>query len=215
MNLETTTLSFLLADDHHIVRQGIRFILSDLLDSSTILEASNLQGIKDTLSNNEVDIAIMDAQYPDGNCLSILPELRELYPKLKILIFSSFEESNHALKFLVAGANGFLNKLSNEHEIEEALQSMIEKGEYTSPLTRTLMNMSQHSPNLQNPLNALSDRELQIAELLAKGYGNLEIANELSLKQNTISTFKKRIMEKLGLNSLVELIELVKTHQFI
>lgn len=215
MNLATTTLSFLLADDHHIVRQGIRFILSDLLDSSTILEASNLQGIKDTLSNNEVDIAIMDAQYPDGNCLSILPELRELYPKLKILIFSSFEESNHALKFLVAGANGFLNKLSNEHEIEEALQSMIEKGEYTSPLTRTLMNMSQHSPNLQNPLNILSNRELQIAELLAKGYGNLEIANELSLKQNTISTFKKRIMEKLGLNSLVELIELVKTHQFI
>lgn len=215
MNLETTTLTFLLADDHHIVRQGIRFILSDLLHSSTILEASNLQGIKDTLLNNEVDIAIMDAQYPDGNCLSILPELRELYPKLKILIFSSFEESNHALKFLVAGANGFLNKLSNEHEIEEALQSMIEKGEYTSPLTRTLMNMSQHSPNLQNPLNALSDRELQIAELLAKGYGNLEIANELSLKQNTISTFKKRIMEKLGLNSLVELIELVKTHQFI
>lgn len=215
MNLETTTLTFLLADDHHIVRQGIRFLLSDLVDSYTILEASNLKGIKDTLANYEVDIAIMDAQYPDGNCLSILPELRQLYPKLKMLIFSSFEESDHSLKFIEAGANGFLNKLSSENEIEQAIQSMIEKGEYTSALTRTLMNMSQHNPNLQNPLNKLSARELQIAELLAKGYGNLEIANELSLKQNTISTFKKRIMEKLGLNSLVELIQLVKTHQFL
>lgn len=215
MNLETTTLTFLLADDHHIVRQGIRFLLSDLVDSYTILEASNLKGIKDTLANNEVDIAIMDAQYPDGNCLSILPELRQLYPELKMLIFSSFEESDHSLKFIEAGANGFLNKLSSENEIEQAIQSMIEKGEYTSALTRTLMNMSQHNPNLQNPLNKLSARELQIAELLAKGYGNLEIANELSLKQNTISTFKKRIMEKLGLNSLVELIQLVKTHQFL
>lgn len=215
MNLNTTTLNFLLADDHHIVRQGIRFILSDLLDSYTVLEASNLKEIKDTLSQNAVDIAIMDAQYPDGNCLSILPEIRELYPNLKILIFSSFEESDHSLKFLEAGANGFLNKLSNESEIEEAIQSMLEKGEYIAPLTRTLMNLSQHNPNLLNPLNQLSSRELQIAELLAKGYGNLEISNELALKQNTISTFKKRIMEKLGLNSLVELVELVKTHQIL
>ncbi|MHA6726533.1 response regulator [Chryseobacterium sp. A301] len=215
MNLNTTTLNFLLADDHHIVRQGIRFILSDLLDSYTVLEASNLKEIKNTLSHNVVDIAIMDAQYPDGNCLTILPEIREQYPNLKILIFSSFEESDHSLKFLEAGANGFLNKLSNESEIEEAIQNMLEKGEYIAPLTRTLMNLSQHNPNLLNPLNQLSSRELQIAELLAKGYGNLEISNELALKQNTISTFKKRIMEKLGLNSLVELVELVKTHQIL
>ncbi|MHA6696597.1 response regulator [Chryseobacterium sp. A321] len=215
MNLNTTTLNFLLADDHHIVRQGIRFILSDLLDSFTVLEASNLKEIKNTLSHNVVDIAIMDAQYPDGNCLTILPEIREQYPNLKILIFSSFEESDHSLKFLEAGANGFLNKLSNESEIEEAIQNMLKKGEYIAPLTRTLMNLSQHNPNLLNPLNQLSSRELQIAELLAKGYGNLEISNELALKQNTISTFKKRIMEKLGLNSLVELVELVKTHQIL
>ncbi len=206
-------VNFLLADDHQIVRQGIRFVIDDVVKSYSIQESSSLGTIEQQLKAQKFDIAILDAQYPDGNCLTILPTIRERYPDLKILIFSSFEESDHSLKFLEAGANGYLNKLASQIEIQQAILSMIEKGEFVPPLTRTLMSLSQHNPNLLNPLNQLSARELQIAELLAKGYGNLEISNKLALKQNTISTFKKRIMEKLGLISLVELIELVKTHQ--
>ncbi len=114
-----------------------------------------------------------------------------------------------------AGANGFLSKLSEESEIRQAISELMEKGEYYSPLTQKLLKISAHNPDILNPLNQLSERELQIAVLYSKGYGNLEIANSLSLKQNTVSTFKKRIFEKLDIESLIDLINLMEIHHNI
>lgn len=208
----TENLTFLLADDHLIVRQGMQFTLEDLFEKPQIFHASTIPKIIERLAKNTVDVLILDAQFPSGVSLSHIPEIRKMQPNIKILIFTSFEEEHFSLKFIEAGANGFLSKLSEEHEIKHALLQLIEKGYYYPILTKKLLEFSKNSPNLINPLNQLSDRELEIAKLYAKGYGNLEIANELALKQNTVSTFKKRIFEKLNIETVVDLVDLMKIH---
>lgn len=215
MNTSGNSIKFLLADDHNIVRQGIGFIVEELVEDCEIYHASSIQQIRRQIEQNQIDIAILDAQFPDGNSHSLIQEIKKLQPEIKILIFSSFEEENYSLKFINAGADGFLNKLSEETEIKKAIQEIIEKGEYYPAFTQKILELSFKNPDLLNPLNQLSEREIQIAELYVKGYGNLEIANALSLKQNTISTFKKRIFEKLNIKNLVDLIDLMKIHHHL
>ncbi len=212
MELQNKKISFLLGDDHNIVRQGIAIVVEEVFPNAEIHHASSLQQVINELKSKPVDIAIMDAQFPDGNSLSILPEIKSLNPDIKILIFTGSEENLHALKFINAGANGFLSKLSEEEEIREAITSIVEKGKYISATTQNLLIQSAQNRTLINPLYNLTDRELQIAELYAEGYGNLEIANNLNIKQNTVSTIKKNIFDKLKIENLVELIELIKTH---
>lgn len=207
------SLKFLLADDHMIVRQGMQLIIEDLVENFEIQTASSLSQIREQIKLHSFDIAILDAQLQDGNCISVIPEFKQLQPDVKIMVFTSFEEENYSLKFIEAGADGFLSKLSEEAEIQNAVSEMIINGSYFPPFTRKLMEISSHDRNLLNPLNRLSERELQIAVLYAKGAGNLEIANTLDLKQNTVSTFKKRIFEKLKVETLVELVELMRIHQ--
>ena len=212
---DSKSFNILLADDHMIVRQGMQLIIEDLVENASIYTASSLVQIREQINLHRFDIAILDAQLQDGNCLSILPEFKRLQPDVKIMVFTSFEEENYALKFIHAGADGFLSKLSEEAEIQTAVSELIENGTYFSAFTKKLLAVSSLNQNLLNPLNQLTDRELQIAELYAKGAGNLEIANALDLKQNTVSTFKKRIFKKLKINSLVELIELMRIHHSI
>lgn len=102
--------------------------------------------------------------------------------------------------------------MSEEDEIKSALLKLHNTGKYLSSETQNLLINSLHHPNLVNPLSSLSERELQIAEMYAKGFGNLEIANSLNIKQNTVSTMKKRIFDKLEIQNIVEFLELMKTY---
>ena len=208
-NKETT---FLLADDHSIVRQGIEIIISDMIPDAKIYHASSLQKVMELVKSEEIEIAIMDAHFPDGNSLHILSEMKTANPDLKILIFSGLEEDLHALKFIKAGANGYLSKLSEEDEVSGAILHFIQKGEYFSAISRNLLVQLVSNPDLLNPLARLTKRELQIAEMYAEGLGNLEISNQLDIRQNTVSTIKKNIFEKLKIENIVELIDLIKTH---
>lgn len=205
-------ITFLLADDHSLIRQGLLFVIEDISPGSKIFQASNLQQALESVKTNEIDIAIIDAHFPDGNSLTILPEIKKIRPEIKILIFTGIDESTQSLKYINAGANGFLSKMSEEDEIENALQKMLQYGEYISPLTQSLLLNSLRNPKGINPLSRLTEREFQIAGLYAEGFGNLEIANKLDVKQNTISTIKKRMFEKLEIENIVELIELIKNN---
>lgn len=209
------SIKFLLGDDHNIVRQGLQFVIEDVVENAEIIHSSSLEQILAQVQSNSYDIAILDAQFPDGNSLSIVAEIKQIQPEIKILIFTSFEEENYSLKFINEGADGFLNKLSEEAEIQNAIQEMIEKGKSFPPFTQKMLQLSDHQVALLNPLNQLTERELEIAVLYAKGFGNLEIANSLSVRQNTVSTFKKRIFDKLKVETLVDLIDLVRTHHDI
>ena len=206
------SIKFLLGDDHHIVRQGLQFIIADIVENPEIIHASSLEQILDQIKSNPFEIAILDAQFPDGNSLSIISEIKKLQPEIKILIFTSFEEENYSLKFINEGADGFLNKLSEESEIQNAIQEIIESGSSFPPYTKKVLQLSDEHIALLNPLNQLTERELEVAILYADGLGNLEISNKLSLRQNTVSTFKKRIFEKLKVSTLVDLIDLIRTH---
>ena len=213
MNQENNKkISFLLADDHSLIRQGIFFMLEDIDLEKEIFQASNLQQTLEIIKSKTIDIAVIDAHFPDGNSLSIIPEIKKISPDTKILIFTGIDESTQSLKYLNAGANGFLSKMSEEKEIENALKRMCEDGEYISAVTKALLLDSLQDRRLINPLFRLTERELQVAEMYAEGLGNLEIANQLDVKQNTVSTLKRRIFEKLKIDNIVELIDLVKTH---
>lgn len=210
---KNTRMKILLADDHQIVRQGMQLILEEQIENAEIFHASNIEQILEFVKNDVYDVAILDAQFPDGNSISVIPEIKRIQPGIRILIFSSFEEETHSLKYIHAGADGFLSKISDEEEIQHAVRQIIENGNYFPPKTQKLMEMSVRDPKIFNPIKSLSERELQIAELYRRGYGNIEIAAELGLKQNTVSTFKKRILEKLNLDNLIDLIEFMKIHQ--
>ncbi|MDF2932280.1 MAG: DNA-binding response regulator [Chryseobacterium sp.] len=211
--LDQKTVTFLLADDHSLIRQGLLFLLEEISPDSQVLQASSLQQVLETLKINKIDIAIIDAHFPDGNSLAILPEIKKIRPEIKILIFTGIDEHTQSLKFINAGAHGFLSKMSEEEEIENAIRKMLQHGEYISQATQSLLLSSLRDPKAANPLLSLTERELQVAELYAKGLGNLEIANQLDVKQNTISTIKKRLFDKLNIQNIVELIELIKNRQ--
>lgn len=211
--LENREIVFLLADDHSIVRQGMEIIISDLVPEATIYHTSSLKQIAELVESKGIEMAVIDAHFPDGNSLSIISQVKSINPDIKILIFTGLEEELYALKFIKAGANGYLSKLSEEEEVRDAVLDFIQKGEYFSAVSRGLMVQMVQNPDLINPLSRLTKRELQIAEMYADGYGNLEIANHLDIKQNTVSTIKKNIFDKLKIENLVELIELIKTHK--
>lgn len=213
MSNQDKKVTFLLADDHSLIRQGLEFIIEDTGIDYDILQASNLKNVLETITENPIDIAIFDAHFPDGNSLTILPEVRKIRPEIKILIYSGVDEQTQSLKFINAGANGFLSKLSEEEDIKIAIQKIHENGEYISATTQALLMNSVRNPSLMNPLLQLTEREFQIAEMYAKGLGNLEIANQLDIKQNTVSTLKKRIFDKLHIDNILELVDLIKNHQ--
>ncbi|MDQ1097290.1 MULTISPECIES: response regulator [Chryseobacterium] len=205
-------ITFLLADDHSLIRQGILFILEEIASDFNVHQASTLQQITETVKNHPIDIAVIDVCFPDGNFLPVLPEVKKIRPDIKILIYTGTDEHRQSLKFINAGADGFLSKMSEEEEVKEAVLKMITCGEYISQDTQRLLMNSLRHPDLIDPLLCLTEREKEIAEMYASGYGNLEIANLLDVKQNTVSTMKKRIFDKLKIDNLVELIEMVRHH---
>ncbi|GAA4158881.1 response regulator [Chryseobacterium ginsenosidimutans] len=210
--LDKKSINFLLADDHSLIRQGIVFVLEEIGFDYEVFHASNLQQTLEAVKNHSIDIAVIDAHFPDGNSLTILSEIKEIRPEIKILIFTGIDENIHSLKYINAGANGFLSKMNEEDEIEQAILKIKNDGEYISPVTQALLMNSLHNGKQIDPLSSLTERELQIARMYAEGYGNLEIAGKLDVKQNTVSTVKKRIFNKLKIENIVELIELIKNY---
>lgn len=201
-------ISFLVADDHTVVRQGISLIIGELYHGSKIFQVGDCKSVLEVLRVNPIDVLILDINFPDGNSLSIVPQARKLHPNIKILIFSAFDESVYALRFFNAGANGYLSKLSQEDEIKIAIKTLIHEGKFMSPDTKEKILDSYLLGKKVNPLEYLSSREIEISKLLVKGSGNLEISNELNIQKSTVSTYKKRIFEKLQIDNLAELIEI-------
>ncbi len=201
-------ISFLVADDHTVVRQGLSMIIKEIYTHATVFQVENFVSILEVLKHNPIDVLILDINFPDGNSITLIPEVKKLRPEVKIMIFSAFDETVHALRFFNAGANGYLNKLSEEDEIKLAISTLVAEGKYISDITKEKILNSYLLGKKMNPIEHLSGREIEIARLLVKGYGNLEISNALDIQKTTVSTYKKRIFEKLQIDNLAALIEL-------
>jgi len=201
----------LIVDDHFIVRSGMSLLLENEIDNVQIFGANDFQEAVAECGKVKFDLVILDINLPGGKKCYMIDDLRELQNDLKILMFSAHEEEIYAFRYIQAGANGYLNKLSDSDTIVKAVKTVLEGGKYISlDIMETFIAFSQKKKENNNPLEGLTHREFEIAELLAKGYGNLEIANELDIKMTTVSTHKLNIFKKTHITNIIELSELFK-----
>ncbi|ACU07229.1 DNA-binding response regulator, LuxR family [Flavobacteriaceae bacterium 3519-10] len=203
----------IVADDHGIVRMGLLQTVKRLLPDAIITEVEDFKSLYKVISKEELDLAIMDVNMPNGTVQEAIDYIRNHQPKLKILIFSSQDEELYALRYLKMGAGGYLSKQSSSSVIETALTSMLTTGRYASEAVKEAMFFESVSGNTKtSPVEILSDRELQIANKLAEGLPLKEISNQLNLHSSTISTYKNRLFEKLKIKSIPELVEILRLY---
>jgi len=202
----------LLADDHSVVRHGIAMILKESYEDLTILHASDFDQAMAFLKTHSVSLVVLDISIPEGKGVQMIELIKAIQPEIKILVFSAYEEDLYAMRYLKAGADGYLNKLSSETEFRTAFKAMIEDGTYMSEAIKNKIINASLNKKSDNPLDILSNREIEIARLLVKGEGNLEIANKLNLQNSTVSTYKNRIFEKLSINNTVALVSLLQAY---
>lgn len=212
MDPKTKDYSFLVADDHKIITQSLSFIIKSIFKDSKIEQVNKLGEVMKSLLANSFHMIILDISFPDGNTLQIIPTIRNLYPDLKILIFSGQEEELYALRYLNAGADGFVSKLATEDIIQNAILSVVNTGKYISPIIQQKITDTFFNKCSKNPLEQLSDRELEIANFMVEGFTNTQISERLSLQKSTVSTYKNRIFEKLTITNLSDLIALFQLH---
>ncbi len=201
----------LLVDDHIVIQFAIARIIEDFLPGAKITSIEDFSQTIDILKKEYFELIILDIDIPNGIGTEMISVIRSISPDVKILMFSALSEKRYAMRFIHAGANGYLHKHSSKEEIEEAITEVINGDTYVSrSVTKHFLQESslQHGKPLKNPLNSLSNRELEIARLIAKGNGNLEIVNILDLKKSTVSTHKMRIFKKLDISNVTELIEI-------
>ncbi|MZH13901.1 MAG: response regulator transcription factor [Nitrospinae bacterium] len=203
---KSSSIKILIADDHEIVRQGLKTILSENSDLEVVAEAANGNEVIKIVQNSEVDLVLLDFDMPEKNGLDTLIELRASYPKLPIIILSIFPEDHYGTRFLKAGASGYLGKASASELLVEAVRKVANGGKYISPeLTEKLVtDLNKDSEKPAHEL--LTDREFQVFRGLASGKKIKEIADELCLSINTISTYRSRILQKMDFESNAELI---------
>lgn len=198
----------LIVDDHLVVRTGVSIILEESFKDAELFTTENFPETVAFLTQNEVDLIILDINIPGGKNKEMISDIKELQPEVKILIFSVYEEATHAFPYIIAGANGYLNKLSDKEKIILAVDTILKTGNYLSAeFVSTIINASINKLSI-NPIDKLSKRELEITELLVEGNGNLEIANKLDIQMTTVSTHKNKIFSKLNVKNIVELITL-------
>jgi len=208
-SMETNKRKVLIIDDHSIVRQGVYLLIRKHFTNTDIFEASTLSDGKAIIKKEKIDFIILDINFPEGNSLNFVENLAIEYgDSIKILIFSALEETIYAFNFIKAGAHGYLSKLSEQEEIVRAFSKFFESGKYLSDelKERLLDNMIRKSN--ASPIEMLSSRELEIARLLVAGLSNNEIASKLYIHKSTVSTYKTRIFEKLGINNIPALLNL-------
>ena len=200
----------LIVDDHLVVTTGVSLILEGNFNDLTIFTAKNFPETISFVKENKVDLIILDINIPGGRNREMIQDIRAFLPDVKILIFSAYSDDDYACQYIIAGANGYLNKLSSEETIVLAIDSILKKGSYFTPDIINKIVSANINKTAINPLDNLSKRELEISELLLSGDGNIEIANKLNIQMSTVSTYKSRIFEKLNVRNLVELITIFK-----
>jgi two-component system invasion response regulator UvrY len=198
-------LKILLADDHAVVRQGIRQIIGMRYPQATFGEASSLRELRDMLDKDPWDILILDLAFPEGNGLEILKQVKSEHSNLPVLVLSMYPEDQYAVRTIRAGASGYLSKEGAPEELVKAIQTIISGGEYiSSAVAEQLVNYARNADD-QPPHKYLSDREYQVLCLIASGKELKEISQELSLSAKTVSTYRTRLLQKMKMKTNAEL----------
>ena len=201
-----SSIKVLVADDHEIVRQGLKTIISEHSDLSIAGEAENGNQVLKIVKKTKVDVVLLDFDMPEKNGLDTLVELKALYPKLPVMILSIFPEDHYGTRFLKAGASGYLQKSSATNQLIDAIRKVFNGGKYISSALTDKLVTGLNKDKEQFLHESLTDREFQVFRLLATGKKLKEIADELCLSINTISTYRSRILQKMDLKSNADVI---------
>jgi DNA-binding NarL/FixJ family response regulator len=200
-------IKVLIADDHAILRRGLKEILARELNDSVFGEAEDAQEVLARTQSLEWDLLILDISMPGRSGLDVLRDLRTLRPKLPVLVLSMHSEAQYGKRILRAGAAGFMNKASAPEELIKAVQRVLAGGRYVSPMLAERLALHLNDEVQRDVQETLSDREFEVLRMIALGKTIGQIAEELHLSVSTVSTYRARILEKMELTTNAEVMQ--------
>lgn len=200
-------IQVLICDDHMIVRRGIRQSLAEAADIAVVAEAADGPSALQRLRQGGIDVMLLDIALPGRDGLDVLRQARDEHPRLPVLILSTYPDRQYAVRSLKLGASGYLHKSADSEQITAAVRRVAGGQRFVTPAVAELLAAAiGHAGEGERPLHELlSHRELQVFERLAQGRSVGEIAKDLSLSSNTVSTYRARILDKTGTRNDVEL----------
>jgi two-component system invasion response regulator UvrY len=199
-------IRILIADDHALIRKGLKQVLADEFPQSEFGEASNAKEVFRLVSEQSWDAILLDVTMPGQSGLEVLKQVKQIHPKTPVLVLSMHPEDQYAMRSLKAGASGYLTKNTASELVATALRKILAGGTYISPALAEDLAQRLTQPAAKAPYETLSDREYQIMNALALGKSVKEISFELALSVKTVSTYRTRLLRKLKLTTTAELI---------
>ncbi len=198
-------ITIIIADDHAIIREGLKQIVMEEPDMRVTGEACNASELMNMLSTNTWSIVVLDINMPGKSGLDTLKDIKSLYPKLPILILSMYTEEQYGIRAIKAGASGYLKKISAPNEFVKAIRRIVSGGKYISPELAEKIAENITGSRKGKAHDELSDREYEILCKIASGKTADEIAAELFISIHTVYSYRNRLLEKLKLKSNIEL----------
>ena len=198
-------VKLLVADDHAVVRLGVRQILQENFPNADISEAANGQEVLDAVRAEHWDLLLLDIGMPIRSGLEIMSELKHVAPDLRILILTVHAEEQFALRLLKSGVSGYLTKERAPEELVQAVKKILSGGKYVGSILAERIALSLDTSVDKLPHETLSDREFQVMRMIASGMSVAQIAEALSLHVRTVGTFRRHILRKLNLKSTQEI----------
>ena len=205
----------LIADDHAIVREGLKQILSDVPDMMVVDEAVDGEEALRKARTDTWDVLVLDLAMPGRNGFDILERLKHERPQQPVLVLSMHAEEMYAVRVLKAGASGYMTKESTPHELVNAIRKVLSGGKYVSESLAETLALRLDTSTVGPLHDTLSDRELQVLCMIASGKTVTEVAGELSLSVKTVSTYRARIREKLNFKNSAEAIRYAVDHHLV
>jgi DNA-binding NarL/FixJ family response regulator len=198
-------LKILIADDHTIVREGLKQILTEMSEAVRTEDACNGQEVLEKVEKNHFDLLLLDISMPGRSGLEVLQQLKKERPSLPVLVLSMYSEEHYAVRALKSGASGYLTKESTPLELIAAIHKVIQGKKYVSSSLAERLTLYIDKNIEKPPHEALSNREIEVMCLIASGKTVSDIAEALSLSVKTISTYRTRILVKMGLDNNAQL----------
>jgi two-component system invasion response regulator UvrY len=197
----------LVVDDHAVVRQGVRSVLAQALPDAEFQEASTGPEARECVQSSRWDLIVLDLSLPGVTGLDLLKDVKIIDPTARVIVFSMASVDNYGVRAIRAGAKGFLSKDAPPEELARAAVAVIDGSRYVSGRLADLLADEVAAPAGVAPHEALSDRELQVFELLAKGHSVTRASEMLGLSVKTVSTYRSRLLKKLRMSSNAELVQ--------
>ena len=195
----------LIVDDHEVVREGVKRIFSERPGQTSFGEASSVPQALQIVRDEDWDVVVLDLSLGDRSGLELLKQLKQIRPRLPVLILSMHSEEQYARRAFKAGASGYVTKDSSHSELVKALDKVVTGGRYFSQELAETLIVDLERGSDRPPHEALSDREFEVMRLIGSGKTVGEIAALLALSDSTISTYRARILEKMGMKTNAEL----------